>query len=271
MLKFQFMSRKIIIAGNWKLNLTGSETEKFLSGLIAETQNLKLPDAVRVLVHPSFTSIATAANSLKNSIVKFGAQNCSSEKSGAYTGEVSVDMILETGADSIIIGHSERREIFHESDSLINAKFKAILSNNKLTAIVCCGESEATRESGKTDTWIESQIQEAFSGVDLNNTELNKVVVAYEPIWAIGTGKTCDSNEANRVIKIIRAKLSQLYTSSIANSISILYGGSVKASNIDELLACSDIDGALIGGAALKLEEFVPIIKSAIEKVKALA
>jgi triosephosphate isomerase len=265
------MSRKIIIAGNWKLNLTGSETEKFLSDLITRTKEVKLPEAVRVLVHPSFTSISIAEKSLENSFIKFGAQNCSSEKSGAFTGEVSVEMIAEAGAESIIIGHSERREIFNENDNLINSKFKAILANNRITAIVCCGESETTREAGKTDTWVEAQIEAAFSGIDLSSVDLNKVVVAYEPIWAIGTGKTCDSTEANRVIKIIRAKLAALYNPNIANAIAILYGGSVKASNIEELLKCSDIDGALIGGASLKVDEFAPIIESAVNKVKALA
>ena len=257
------MSRKIIIAGNWKLNLTQSETEKFLSELLSKVKNIQANDSVKVLVHPSFTSLATAANILKGSIIGFGAQNCSSQSTGAFTGEISVAMLAETGAESIIIGHSERREIFKEEDSDINAKFKAIQANEKFTAIVCCGESEATREAGKTDTWIESQIENAFKNIELNDKNISRVVVAYEPIWAIGTGKTCETPEANRVIKVIRTKLAALYSSSIADKISILYGGSVKASNIEELLATSDIDGALIGGASLKTDEFASIIESA--------
>lgn len=263
------MSRKIIIAGNWKLNLTQSETEKFLSELLEKTKAISPSDSVKVLVHPSFTSIATAAAKLKDSYIGFGAQNCSSEKTGAFTGEVSVEMLAETGAESIIIGHSERREIFKEEDADINAKFKAIQANDKFTAIVCCGESEATREAGKTDSWIEGQIEAAFKDIELNDSNLSRVVVAYEPIWAIGTGKTCDSAEANRVIKVIRAKLAALYSAAIADKISILYGGSVKASNIEEILATSDIDGALIGGASLKTDEFSSIIESASKLVLA--
>lgn len=260
------MSRNIIIAGNWKLNLTQSETKEFLSELLHKTKTMDIKDPVKVLVHPSFTSLAQANESLKNSAINFGAQNCSSQKSGAYTGEVSLDMLAETGAESIIIGHSERREIFGETDKDINEKFKAIQSNGKFTAILCCGESERTREEGKTDIWVESQIEAAFKDIKLDTSNLSRVVIAYEPIWAIGTGKTCDSDEANRVIEVIRKKMASLYSKEIADQISILYGGSVKASNIEELLSKSDIDGALIGGASLKVDEFSSIIEIAIKK-----
>ncbi len=251
--------RKIYIAGNWKLNFTQSETEKFLNELKGKIG--KLNDNIKVIVHPSFTSLATAKACLENTEIKFGSQNCSDQASGAFTGEVSIPMLKETGISSIIIGHSERREIFQETDDNINAKFKAIREDGELTAIVCCGESEQTREDGNTDAWVEKQIEAAFKDISLDGTTVNKVVIAYEPIWAIGTGKTCDSSEANRVIQIIRNKVAALYSKEIAESMSILYGGSVKSANIEELLATSDIDGALIGGASLKVDEFASIIE----------
>ncbi len=229
------MSRKIVIAGNWKLNFTQSETKTFLDELKTKIPK-DMPKQISVLVHPSFTSLTTAKSCLEDSVINFGAQNCSSRANGAFTGEISIAMIKETQASSIIIGHSERREIFKETDEDINAKFKAIREDNSLTAIVCCGESEQTREAGKTDAWVESQIDAAFKDINLDSTDLTKVVIAYEPIWAIGTGKTCDSTEANRVIEVIRKKIAKLYSSDIAEKISILYGGSVKSSNIEELL-----------------------------------
>ena len=250
--------RKIYIAGNWKLNFTQSETKSFLEDLKSKVKNLN--SNICVLVHPSFTSLSTAQEILKNSNIHFGAQNCSCQDNGAFTGEVSIAMLKETGVSSIIIGHSERREIFKETDENINSKLKAIRKEATLTAIVCCGESEETREQGKTDGWVEKQIEAAFKDIQLDISNIDKVVIAYEPIWAIGTGKTCDSNEANRVIKVIRNKFAKIYSQDLADKISILYGGSVKSSNIEELLKTSDIDGALIGGASLKTEEFAGII-----------
>lgn len=251
--------RQIYIAGNWKLNLTQSETENFLNELLPKVNEFS--SNISVLVHPSFTSLATAKKLLDSTKINFGTQNCSSEKSGAFTGEISIPMIKETGASSIIIGHSERREIFKESDEDINSKLKAIRADGEMIAIVCCGESEATREAGNTDTWVESQIENAFKDISLDTGNIEKVVIAYEPIWAIGTGKTCDSAEANRVIQVIRKKFASLYSQDLADKISILYGGSVKSANIEELLKTSDIDGALIGGASLKTDEFSSIIE----------
>lgn len=251
--------RKIYIAGNWKLNLSQSETKSFLQELKPKVKEVN--NNISVLVHPSFTSLSAAEAELKDSAINFGAQNCSSQETGAFTGEISIKMLKETGVSSIIIGHSERREIFKETDEDINSKLQAIRSEGSLTAIVCCGESEETRESGKTDAWVEKQIEEAFKEVKLDSSNIEKVVIAYEPIWAIGTGKTCDSAEANRVIQVIRAKFENLYSKELADKVSILYGGSVKAANIEELLKTSDIDGALIGGASLKTDEFASIIE----------
>jgi triosephosphate isomerase (TIM) len=250
--------RRIYIAGNWKLNLNQSETKSFLDEL--KPKVTKVNENISVLVHPSFTSLMQAQSSLEGTAIQFGAQNCSNQDKGAFTGEVSIKMLKETGISSIIIGHSERREIFKETNENINAKLKAIREEATLTAIVCCGESEATRENGETDTWVEKQIEEAFKGISLDSSNIEKIVIAYEPIWAIGTGKTCDSNEANRVIQVIRAKFASLYSQDLADKVSILYGGSVKASNIEELLKTSDIDGALIGGASLMTDEFASII-----------
>lgn len=250
--------RRIYIAGNWKLNLSQSETKSFLEELKPKVNTVN--DNISVLVHPSFTSLAQAKTSLEGSSIRFGAQNCSCQENGAFTGEISIKMLKETGINSIIIGHSERREIFKETNEHINSKLKAIRAEANLIAIVCCGESEQTREKGETDAWVEKQIEEGFKGVELDPTNIEKVVIAYEPIWAIGTGKTCDSAEANRVIQVIRAKFAKIYSQDLADKISILYGGSVKAANIEELLKTSDIDGALIGGASLKTDEFASII-----------
>lgn len=261
--------RKIYIAGNWKLNFTQSETKNFLEEL--KTKITSVDKNISVLVHPSFTSLATAQTTLASSPINFGAQNCSDQSTGAFTGEISINMLKEAGASSIIIGHSERREFFNETNENINDKFKAIRADGTLTAIVCCGESEATREKGETDAWVESQIEAAFKDVSLDASNLDKVVIAYEPIWAIGTGKTCDSTEANRVIQVIRKKIANLYSQDLADKISILYGGSVKAANIEELLKTSDIDGALIGGASLKTDEFAAIVDKSNNLMKATA
>lgn len=256
------MKRKTIIAGNWKLNFTVSETKSFLEELKSKIIDFDA-EQIEVIVHPNFLSLNAAKEILQDTKIKFGAQNCATETSGAFTGETSVAMIKDIEANSIIIGHSERREIFNESDADINQKFSQIQKENSIMAIVCCGESEQTREAGNTDSWVESQIENAFKNINLDSSSLEKVVVAYEPIWAIGTGKTCDSQEANRVIKVIRNKLAQIFSNDIAEKISILYGGSVKSSNIEELLQTSDIDGALIGGASLKADEFLSIVEKA--------
>lgn len=256
------MNRRKMIAGNWKLNMKQSETEEFLTSLTAslDTSTLK---AIEVIVCPTFTSLNSAANSIKNnkSNIILGAQDLSQYTSGAYTGEINAAMLQEIGVDYVLVGHSERREYFKEDDSVINAKLKTALSSG-LKAILCCGETESIRDSEQTDTWIESQIEAALAGIDSTNLA-SKLVIAYEPIWAIGTGKVCESREANRVIKVIRDKLSQLIGKNEASSIRILYGGSVKSKNADEILSQSEIDGCLVGGASIIKEEFTSIISAA--------
>ncbi len=265
------MTRKKIIAGNWKLNMNQAETKSFL-GALATKLNKDDLQAVEVIVCPTFTSLNTANEVIKTSKAAIGlaAQDISQYASGAYTGEISAAMLQEIGVSSVLVGHSERREYFKEDDAVINAKLKAALAAG-LTVILCCGESEATRDAGKTDDWVTGQIASALAGVSTEGLAA-KVVIAYEPIWAIGTGKTCAASEANRVIKLIRAKVSEIAGASEAAKIRILYGGSVKASTIDETISESDIDGCLVGGASIKEDEITAIISSTArskESVKA--
>ena len=260
------MSRRPIIAGNWKMHNNRAESAKLVSAIkeaIGEIDKDALPE---VVVAPVFTSLGTVSENICHcgcERIKLAAQNCYYEPKGAFTGEVSIDMIKDFDAKFIIIGHSERRQIFCETDEMINKKAKAILENGVLP-IVCCGETLEQRERGITDSHIQSQITKAFDGISAEDTA--KSVIAYEPIWAIGTGKTCDSIEANRVIKMIRETIKSLKGDMAANSIRILYGGSVKPETIDEQMAQSDIDGALVGGASLKADSFAKIVKGAMAK-----
>jgi len=248
--------RKPIIAGNWKLNKNQEEARTLASELAKGLDNLQ----AEAIIFPTFTSLATAAESIEGSPIKLGAQNFCQFNSGAYTGEISIEMLKEIGVKVLLIGHSERREIFNEDDSVINAKLSQALKSG-LEIILCCGESLETREAGKTDEWVKAQIEKALENNEIS--DFNKFTIAYEPIWAIGTGKTCDSAEANRVIKIIRDKVKDLLGDSAAEQIRILYGGSVKPSSIEEQMAQSDIDGALVGGASLKAGDFLSIISGA--------
>ncbi len=266
-LNLQFMSRKIIIAGNWKMNMKQAETQSFLSSLTELITNEKKQGDFEVLVFPPFTSLETAQTEITKLGLNFrvGAQDISQFKSGAYTGEISADMLAEINVNDVLVGHSERREIMKEDNSIINAKLKAALESG-FKVILCCGESQAIRENGSTDNWVCEQMQTAFAGLEADNEIYERVSVAYEPIWAIGTGKTCDSTEANRVISVIRSKLAEIFSEKTAAEMRILYGGSVNSANIEELLAKEDIDGALIGGAAIKKEEFSGIIKKTLAK-----
>lgn len=256
------MSRKYIIAGNWKMNMNQEETRNFLQNLAELIPNEKKQSDFEVLIFPPFTSINVAKEEVLNHQLNFrvGAQNISQFKSGAYTGEINGTMLAELRVKDVLVGHSERREILKEDDSIVNAKLKAALEAG-FNVVLCCGESQSIREEGKTDTWVCNQMQSAFADLESYANIEEKVSIAYEPIWAIGTGKTCDSTEANRVISVIRNKLSEIFNSKVSAEMRILYGGSVNAANIEELLAKSDIDGALIGGASIKKEEFSSIIK----------
>ena len=260
------MSRKPIIAGNWKLNKTVAEAVEFTEGLKKVVSNINRAILPEVVIAPVFTSLYKVGEILKDcNAIKLSSQNCYWEQSGAFTGEVSIDMLKETGCSYIIIGHSERRQYFSETDEMINKKAKAILAEGVIP-IICCGETLEQRESNLTDSHITSQIKKALDGI--SSADIAKSVIAYEPIWAIGTGKTCDSVEANRVIKMIRNVVKEVAGAEAAEQIRILYGGSVKPATIEEQMSQSDIDGALVGGASLKVDSFVGIIDGCM-KVRA--
>ena len=248
--------RKTIIAGNWKMNKTASETKKFAEELKALLPKAKWCDIVVCV--PS-VNIAAALKGFKDARVSVGAQNVFYEKSGAYTGEVSADMLKDLGVKYVIIGHSERRAM-GETDADVNAKVLAAL-NAGLTPIMCCGESLEQRQSGITTEWITMQIKLGLAGVP--EDKIRKVIIAYEPIWAIGTGLTATPDQAEEVCENIRTVVRKLYSSKNARAISILYGGSMNDKNAFELLAQPDIDGGLIGGASLVPEKFVKIIEAA--------
>ena len=261
------MSRKPIIAGNWKMNLLQADAKALFEGIKGFVKDFTAQQLPTVVVAPVFTSLSVV-NSVKcdcgcgENKINVAAQNCHWEKSGAYTGELSVEMLADAGCSYIIIGHSERRQYFSETDEMINKKAKAILAGG-LIPIICCGETLEQREAGVTDEHIATQIRAALNG--LSEEEISKSVIAYEPIWAIGTGKTCDSIEANRVIAMIRNVVKQVSSEVAGDAIRILYGGSVKPSTIEEQMSQSDIDGALIGGASLTAESFNEIISNTMK------
>ena len=261
------MSRKPIIAGNWKMNLLQADAKALFEGITCFVKDFSAQQLPTVVVAPVFTSLSVV-KAVKCDCgcgcnkINIAAQNCHWEKSGAYTGELSVEMLADAGCSYIIIGHSERRQYFSETDEMINKKAKAILAGG-LIPIICCGETLEQREAGVTDEHIATQIRAALNG--LSEEEISKSVIAYEPIWAIGTGKTCDSIEANRVIAMIRNVVKQVSSESAGEAIRILYGGSVKPSTIEEQMSQSDIDGALIGGASLTAESFNEIIANTMK------
>lgn len=252
------IARPVIIAGNWKMNKLRDEAKQLAVAVVNGVKGLE--EAPEVVLCPPFTSLSEVAGAAAGSRVGVGAQNMEYRESGAYTGEVSGPMILDAGASWVIIGHSERRQYYGETNQTVNLKLKAAISH-KLLPIVCVGETEDERESNLTDSVVKRQVAAALEEVSAE--DLSSVVFAYEPVWAIGTGKTCESAEANRVCQLIRATISGLYNSkSLAELTPVLYGGSVKPANIEEILAQSDIDGALVGGASLKKEDFLSLIKA---------
>jgi triosephosphate isomerase len=245
--------RKPLIAGNWKLNTTRAEAISLATAVKAVAD--KLPDR-EVMIAPPFTWLAEVAAAIRGSRLLLGAQDVFYEKSGAYTGEVSVPMLVEAGCTHVIIGHSERRQFFGETDAGVNKKTKAALAGG-LIPVVCVGESLAEREAGKVEKVVGTQLRGGLEG--LSNDEAERTVIAYEPVWAIGTGKTATSQQAQDVHAFIRATLAGLFGAGTASKMRIQYGGSVKPDNIDELMAMKDIDGALVGGASLKAEGFARI------------
>ena len=249
--------RKTIIAGNWKMNKTASETKQFADELKTILPRAKWCD---VLVCVPSVNIPAALRAFKDMRVTVGAENVFYEKNGAYTGEVSADMLKDLGVKYVIIGHSERRQYFGETDITVNKKVHAALEAG-LHPIVCVGESLEQRELGVTMDLISLQVKSALAGVSAE--KLRKCVIAYEPVWAIGTGRTATPEQAGEVCTFIRATIRHMYGARIVRSITIQYGGSMNPGNAAELLAQPDIDGGLIGGAALKPDQFVAIINAA--------
>lgn len=246
-------SRKICIAGNWKMNKTPAQAKKFLEELIPKVTN----SACDVVCCVPFVDLDAAIESTKDSNIKIGAQNCHWEESGAYTGEISAQMLKETGVQYVIIGHSERRAYFGDTDDTVNKRAKAALKEG-LNVIICVGEDLEQREKGITEDLISMQVKLALKDIYLD--EMKKVTIAYEPVWAIGTGKTATAQQANEVCSHIRKTIEKLYDKEVADNIVIQYGGSMKPQNAKELLSMPDIDGGLIGGAALKTDDFANIV-----------
>ncbi|VAX35391.1 Triosephosphate isomerase [hydrothermal vent metagenome] len=255
--------RKLIIAGNWKLNNTISEAVQLIAGIKRELNGLTDVD---VVVCPVFTALADVHDVLLESNIGLGAQNLYLEDSGAFTGEVSAPLIKDAGAEYVIIGHSERRQYFGETSEIVNKKVKAALKHD-LKPIVCVGEILEERESDKTFDVIQKQCEESLAGLTVN--EMQQIIIAYEPVWAIGTGKTATPQQAQEVHKFIRNLLRKLFDDVVANTVCIQYGGSVKPENAAELMSQLDIDGALVGGASLKADSFVGIIKNSCGVVSA--
>ena len=258
------MSRKILIAGNWKMNKTATEAVELAKPVIDTLAN---QSDIDVLMCPPFTAIAAVSALIGNSTVYVGAQNMSDKASGAFTGEVSASMLRDLQVSHVILGHSERRSYYGETDEFINRKLIAALENN-LKPILCVGETLAEREAGKVESVIETQLVGGLKDVPADKAE--SIIIAYEPVWAIGTGKTATPEQAQDVHAFIRAQLIALL-GTVGSSIRILYGGSMKPANADELLAKPDIDGGLIGGAALVAKDFLSLVESGIKAQAAKA
>ncbi|MBG1261493.1 triose-phosphate isomerase [Nostoc commune] len=237
--------RKIVIAGNWKMYKTQADTQEFLQGFLPHLE--ETPEGREVILCPPFTDLSVLSKSLHGSLIQLGAQNVHWEEYGAYTGEISGPMLTELGVRFVIVGHSERRQFFCETDATVNLRLRTA-QRFGLTPILCVGETKQQRDAGETESLISLQLDKGL--VDINQENL---VIAYEPIWAIGTGDTCEVTEANRIIGLIRSQLSN-------PNVSIQYGGSVKPNNIDEIMAQPEIDGVLVGGASLEAESFARIV-----------
>jgi triosephosphate isomerase len=244
--------RKPIIAGNWKMTMSISEAKSFVHAIKDKINN----DVEAVLCAP-FTMLKDLKEATAGTAIKVGAQNMHFEESGAFTGEISPSMLKEIAVDYVIIGHSERRQYFNESDETVNKKVLKALEHHILP-IMCCGETLEQREAGKTKDVVKIQVEKGLTGVD--KAALADIVIAYEPIWAIGTGKTATSGEANEVIVFIRGVVADMFGKEEATKIRIQYGGSVNPANVSEIMNQSDIDGALVGGASLKPDSYLALV-----------
>jgi len=248
-------NRTPLLAGNWKMYKTtpeAVETAQRLVELVADSAG------VDIMIAPVFTALDPVSRVVRNSRVALGAQNLYWEKEGAYTGEISADMLVSAGCQYVIIGHSERRQYFGETDETVNKKISAAITAN-LIPVFCIGETESERESGNTFSVLDKQVKDGLEGKVVD--DLGSLVIAYEPVWAIGTGKTATSDQAQEAHKYIRSLIEGLFGTTLAESVRILYGGSVKPANVSELMAMPDIDGALVGGASLDADSFSKIVK----------
>ncbi len=248
--------RSAVIAGNWKMNKTPSEAKALVEDLVPLVKDAKCD----VVICVPYVDLQVALEATKGTNIKVGAENCHFAESGAFTGEISANMLKEMGVEYVIIGHSERRTYFGETDVTVNKRTRAALDKG-LTAIVCVGEYKEQREQGITAELVAMQTKIALGGV--SKDELKKIIIAYEPVWAIGTGLTATAEQANEVCAVIRETIAKLYDEDAANGVTIQYGGSMNAGNADELLAQPDVDGGLIGGASLKAPDFAKIVDAA--------
>ena len=249
-------NRKAIIAGNWKMNKTATEAAALIDELIPAVKDADC----EVVICTPFTSLVTAVEKTRGTNIHVGAENVHFEKSGAFTGEISADMLVDLGVEYVITGHSERRQYFAETDETVNKRTRAALAAG-LKVIVCVGENLTQREQGVTEELVRMQTKIALQGVSAE--DMKNIIIAYEPVWAIGTGKTATSDQAQEVCAAIRKVLGELYGEAVAKATTIQYGGSMNAGNADELVAKPDVDGGLIGGASLKADAFAAIVKAA--------
>ena len=247
--------RKALIAGNWKMYKTCAEAVDEAKALVDRVQPM---DDREMMIAPTYTALAQVSVVLKGSPVALGAQNLYWENEGAYTGEISAPMLISAGCSHAIIGHSERRQYFGETDDTVNKKIETAI-NHGLIPVFCIGESEQERDLNQTFSVLDKQVTKGLN--NLSSKDLGTLIIAYEPIWAIGTGKTATTEQAQEVHQFIRSLIDKAFGSELAQSMRILYGGSVKPENIDELMAMPDVDGALVGGASLKADSFSNIIK----------
>jgi triosephosphate isomerase len=251
-------NRKAIIAGNWKMNKNATEAAELIDALIPAVKGAD----VEVVICVPFTDLCTAVAKCKGTNLHVGAENVHFEKSGAYTGEISADMLTDLGVEYVVVGHSERRQYFAETNETVNKRARAALEAG-LKPIICVGESLEQREQGVTEELIRLQVKIALGGVSAE--QLKNVVIAYEPIWAIGTGKTATSDQAQEVCACIRKVVGELYGDAAAKALTVQYGGSMNAKNCAELLSKPDVDGGLIGGASLKADQFAVIVDAAVK------
>ncbi|MCB0502724.1 MAG: triose-phosphate isomerase [Bacteroidetes bacterium] len=252
--------RKHIVAGNWKMNLLAQEAETLSNAIVAYIKQNQIEENTEVILAPPAIYLKELAEATEPfAKLNIAAQNCHQAASGAFTGELSAPMLSNIGVDYVIIGHSERRLYFQESNEVLRQKILSALSND-LQPIFCCGEDEAIRDQDQHEDFIAQQLKESL--FDLEASEIAQCVIAYEPIWAIGTGKTASSEQAQKMHHFIRSLIAKQYGNDLANSMTILYGGSCKPSNAKELFSQPDVDGGLIGGASLSADQFIPIIES---------